>query len=160
MDAEQKEMGLSHEASGPRQLATNTARPVRVRSASPVEDRLHVPLPNQSRSGIVMHRRRLLRRSHLDDQEDGSVHGGAGAPRRGAGSHPEVRCPYRDEARHGFHWSWQSAERPTEFLHIMEFLDADAELTHRSSDAVMTFTEALYSLYAEPPSFNHWHPAS
>lgn len=52
--------------------------------------------------------------------------------------------------------SWESAERPTEFLHLIEFVDAAAEEAHRSSDQVMAFTETLYPLCLDPPCFDDW----
>lgn len=52
--------------------------------------------------------------------------------------------------------SWQSAARPTRFLHIMEFADDDAEKAHATSDAVKAFTGALYPLCTEPPFFEDW----
>jgi len=52
--------------------------------------------------------------------------------------------------------SWRSELRPFEFLHFMTFADADAEQAHSSSDAVGSFTEVLYPLCVEPPSFDEW----
>lgn len=53
--------------------------------------------------------------------------------------------------------SWQSSQRPTEFLHLMEFEDADAEQLHASGEAVRRFTEALYPLCAQAPAFDDWN---
>lgn len=58
------------------------------------------------------------------------------------------------------YWSWQSIERPTEFLHVMEFVDAAAESAHRTSEAVLEFTEALYPLCSSPPGFDDWRAVS
>lgn len=55
---------------------------------------------------------------------------------------------------------WQSPHRPTEFLHLMEFVDTAAEMAHRSSAAVKTFTDELYPLCIDPPSFDDWHQIS
>jgi quinol monooxygenase YgiN len=52
--------------------------------------------------------------------------------------------------------SWRSEARPYEFLHLMSFADAAAEQAHASSDAVRVFTEALYPMCAEPPTFEGW----
>lgn len=56
--------------------------------------------------------------------------------------------------------SWQSAERPAEFLHLMEFADAGAEQTHATSDALQAFTDVLYPLCAEGPAFEDWNAVS
>jgi quinol monooxygenase YgiN len=53
--------------------------------------------------------------------------------------------------------SWRSETRPYEFVHFMSFVDAEAEQTHASSDAVHAFTEALYPVCVEPPTFEGWH---
>ena len=53
--------------------------------------------------------------------------------------------------------SWQSAQDPSEFLHLMEFVDAAAEQTHRSSEQVTAFTDSLYPLCVDPPHFDDWH---
>jgi quinol monooxygenase YgiN len=52
--------------------------------------------------------------------------------------------------------SWRSQARPCEFLHFMSFVDAEAEQAHASSDTVRAFTEALYPLCVEPPTFEEW----
>jgi quinol monooxygenase YgiN len=52
---------------------------------------------------------------------------------------------------------WRSEARPYKFLHFMSFVDAQAEQAHASSDAVRAFTEALYPLYVEAPTFDEWH---
>jgi quinol monooxygenase YgiN len=52
--------------------------------------------------------------------------------------------------------SWRSAERPREFVHLMEFADEAAQEAHASSDAVGAFTDVLYPLCEEPPSFDRW----
>jgi quinol monooxygenase YgiN len=52
--------------------------------------------------------------------------------------------------------SWRSEVRPNEFLHLMSFVDADAEQAHATSDAVRAFTETLYPLCVEPPAFEDW----
>jgi quinol monooxygenase YgiN len=53
--------------------------------------------------------------------------------------------------------SWRSELRPFEFLHFIEFADGDAQHAHASSDAVRSFTEVLYPLCVEPPTFEEWH---
>ncbi len=52
--------------------------------------------------------------------------------------------------------SWQSADHPTEFLHLMEFADADAQQRHVSSAAVGAFTSALYPICTTKPEFTDW----
>lgn len=52
--------------------------------------------------------------------------------------------------------SWQSSENPTDFLHLMEFVDEEAESAHRSSHEVTVFTDALYSICEQPPTFTDW----
>jgi quinol monooxygenase YgiN len=52
--------------------------------------------------------------------------------------------------------SWRSVDRPTEFLHVMEFADETAEWAHGSSDAVRALTDALYPTCEEPPTFGRW----
>ncbi len=52
--------------------------------------------------------------------------------------------------------SWRSLDRPTEFLHLMSFVDAEAERAHASSDAVKTFTDVLYPRCEEGPTFERW----
>lgn len=52
--------------------------------------------------------------------------------------------------------SWRSIDRPTEFLHIMEFVGEAAEQAHGSSDAVRAFTDALYPTCEETPAFGRW----
>jgi quinol monooxygenase YgiN len=54
--------------------------------------------------------------------------------------------------------SWRSIDRPTEFLHLMEFVDEDAERTHASSDEVKTFTDVLYPRCEHEPAFERWQP--
>lgn len=53
--------------------------------------------------------------------------------------------------------SWRSDARPYEFVHFMSFVDAEAEQAHASSHSVRAFTEALYPLCVEPPTFERWH---
>jgi quinol monooxygenase YgiN len=53
--------------------------------------------------------------------------------------------------------SWQSADKPSEFLHLMEFVDAEGEQAHRSSEQVKGFTDSLYPLCVDPPRFDDWH---
>jgi quinol monooxygenase YgiN len=55
--------------------------------------------------------------------------------------------------------SFRSADRPNEFLHVMEFVDEHAERAHGSSDAVQAFTAVLYPTCVEEPSFDRWLPA-
>src|SRR5262245_66648804 len=52
--------------------------------------------------------------------------------------------------------SWRSDEEPTRFLHVMEFVDADAERAHATSDAVKAFTAVVYPFCTEPPVFTSW----
>ncbi len=52
--------------------------------------------------------------------------------------------------------SWRYVERATEFLHLMEFENADAERAHATSDAVKVFTDTLYPMCTEPPVFDAW----
>lgn len=52
--------------------------------------------------------------------------------------------------------SWQSAHSPAEFLHLMEFVDADAEKAHRSSEEVRLFADRLYPLCVNTPKFDDW----
>lgn len=52
--------------------------------------------------------------------------------------------------------SWRSELRPYEFLHLMSFSDAEAEQAHASSDAARAFTDVLYPLCVEPPTFEGW----
>jgi quinol monooxygenase YgiN len=52
--------------------------------------------------------------------------------------------------------SWQSADRPTEFLHFMAFADERAENAHRTSDEVKGFTDVLYPLCTQTPVFEDW----
>lgn len=54
--------------------------------------------------------------------------------------------------------SFRSAERPTEFLHVMAFADEDAERAHSSSDGVKAFTDVLYPTCVEEPTFDGWLP--
>jgi quinol monooxygenase YgiN len=54
--------------------------------------------------------------------------------------------------------SIQIDERPTEFLHVMEFADAEAEQAHASSEAVEAFTAVLYPLCTIGPTFEDWTP--
>lgn len=56
--------------------------------------------------------------------------------------------------------SWQSAQRPGEFLHLMEFVDADAEQAHATSESVKSFTDSLYPLCAQSPSLEEWSSVS
>jgi quinol monooxygenase YgiN len=56
--------------------------------------------------------------------------------------------------------SWQSSERPTEFLHFMVFADGDAEIAHASSDAAKAFTNVLYPLCVETPRFEYRNSVS
>lgn len=52
--------------------------------------------------------------------------------------------------------SWQSVREPTEFLHLMEFVDARSEQLHATSEAVKAFTDALYPLCIQMPTFREW----
>lgn len=52
--------------------------------------------------------------------------------------------------------SWQSADDPTEFLHLMEFADADAQQSHTSSTAVWAFASELYPICTTAPRFTDW----
>ncbi len=56
--------------------------------------------------------------------------------------------------------SWQSADRPTEFLHLMAFADDHAEAAHRTSEAVIKFTDVLYPLCSVKPRFEDWRQIS
>lgn len=47
---------------------------------------------------------------------------------------------------------------PNRFLHLMEFVDEEAERAHGSSEAVRRFTDALYPLCSEGPAFEDWSP--
>jgi quinol monooxygenase YgiN len=52
--------------------------------------------------------------------------------------------------------AFRSADRPTEFVHIMSFAGEDAEEAHASSDAVKAFTDALYPRCSAGPVFDRW----
>ena len=52
--------------------------------------------------------------------------------------------------------SLQMDARPTEFLHVMEFVDEDAGRTHANSDEVERFTQVLYPLCTDGPIFEDW----
>jgi quinol monooxygenase YgiN len=56
--------------------------------------------------------------------------------------------------------AFRSADRPSEFLHVMEFADEEAERAHGSSDAVKAFTAVLYPTCVEEPSFDRWLPVA
>jgi quinol monooxygenase YgiN len=55
--------------------------------------------------------------------------------------------------------SWRSLDRPTEFVHLMEFVDEEAERAHASSDAVKAFTGVLYARCEHEPTFNRYELA-
>lgn len=52
--------------------------------------------------------------------------------------------------------SWRSLDRPAEFLHLMAFVDEEAEAAHASSDAVKAFTDVLYPRCEREPRFERW----
>lgn len=52
--------------------------------------------------------------------------------------------------------SWHSLDRPTEFLHLMSFVDEEAEHAHASTEAVRAFTHVLYPRCEEAPTFERW----
>lgn len=56
--------------------------------------------------------------------------------------------------------SWQSLLQPTQFLHVMDFVDAQAERAHAASDAVRRFTDAVYPLCTQRPTLQAWRPVS
>lgn len=56
--------------------------------------------------------------------------------------------------------SFRSAERPSEFLHVMSFAGDSAERAHGSSDAVKAFTDVLYPTCVEEPTFHRWLPVA
>lgn len=55
--------------------------------------------------------------------------------------------------------SWRSLDRPSAFLHLMEFADERAERAHASSEAVRAFTDVLYPTCEDPPTFERWDRA-
>ena len=51
-----------------------------------------------------------------------------------------------NEPNTAFYKSFQQAEKPTEFVHIMSFLDEKAEKHHKKTSYCREFTDALYPL--------------
>ena len=49
--------------------------------------------------------------------------------------------------------SFQDAEDPTSFIHVMTFKDADSEEQHKTSSYCQKFTESLYPLCEQEPEF-------
>lgn len=52
--------------------------------------------------------------------------------------------------------SFQQADEPTRFLHVMVFDYEEAEARHRGSEWVKRFTDALYPLTEQPPTFTDY----
>lgn len=50
----------------------------------------------------------------------------------------------------------RSVERPTEFLHVMEFSDEEAQEEHSASEPVQAFTAVLYPACESEPTFERW----